>query len=100
MADDGMQQAAPATRTPPCCLSRDFCAMTATINPVDDELILFSEAARKLPASPGYTTVYRWHKRGNRSISGAAVRLDAVNTPRGLATTLDAYRRFVEALNG
>ena len=70
-----------------------------TIDPLSDELISFSQAPRVLPGRPHYNTVLRWHKDGRLSLSGQRVHLEAIATPWGLATTREAYRRFVEALN-
>lgn len=73
--------------------------MPATIDALEEELIYFSEAKKVLPGQPAHQTVDGWYRRGRRSLSGRVVKLEAINTPRGLATTRRAYRRFIAALN-
>lgn len=72
---------------------------TPRIDPLDENLIFFSQARRVLPGEPAYDSVLGWHRTGRLSVSGTRVHLEAIKTPRGYATTREAYRRFVEALN-
>ncbi len=46
-----------------------------------------------------YNTVLRWTSNGSRSVGGKMVTLETVKTPSGKKTTVEAYYRFLRALN-
>jgi hypothetical protein len=68
------------------------------IDPVVEELITLSEAARFCPRrrrgrKPHVSTVYRWATRGSHGIL-----LETLRTPGGLCTTKEALQRFFSQL--
>lgn len=60
------------------------------IDPLNDELIPLSQAARCLPNKPGAATLWRWHRRG---VNG--VKLEIVRVGGRVFTTASAWRDFV-----
>lgn len=72
----------------------------AKIDFTKEDPIYFSEAKRKIPGAPADRTVHRWYYIGLRSINGLRVKLEARLAPGGMATTMAAYRRFINKLNG
>lgn len=60
-----------------------------------------SELSKKLPDEPTYGTLWDWVARGVE-VEGRKekVRLEAILRPRGLHSSLEAYERFIEKLNG
>lgn len=74
--------------------------------PIDltqEDLKTFAQAARLFPSRRGNRpvnpiTLWRWHRRGV-SHNGQRVHLEAIRTPSGLVTSVDAVRRFLAKLN-
>lgn len=74
--------------------------------PIDfsqENLKTFAQAARLFPSrrenrpvSP--ITLWRWYRRGV-SHNGQRVHLEAIRTPSGLATSVEAVKRFLATLN-
>jgi hypothetical protein len=56
-----------------------------------DELLTFSQAAKRLPGRPHSSTIWRWHMRGVRGI-----RLETVLIGGRRYTSVDALQLFVE----
>ena len=68
-----------------------------------EPLLTFGQAAKLIPRRrhdrPAHpTTVWRWHKKGVKC-QGRIIRLEALHTPSGLATTAQAIHRFLAELN-
>ena len=63
---------------------------TVPIDPLNDELIPLSQAARSLPSKPGAATLWRWHRRGVKG-----VKLEIVRVGGRVFTTASAWRDFV-----
>ena len=63
------------------------------IDPLTEPTISFAEAAEKLGVSP--STIGNWAEDGIRG-----VKLDHVRVGRGLRTTEEALRRFIDQTNG
>ena len=71
---------------------------TGNFDILAEQVVSFSELARRLPrrrnGRPTHTaTVHRWRQRGLKGI-----RLEAIRLGGSWATSLEAYRRFCEAL--
>lgn len=64
------------------------------------EAMLIVELVKFLPGKPHRATVDRYCKRGVVSpISGRRIKMPYLHTPRGIASTVDAYFYFLEELN-
>jgi len=63
-----------------------------------EEPILFSEGKKKLPDQPTWNQLNYWAETGI-IVRDRRVKLESVRLPRGKATTMSAYRRFIEKLN-
>jgi hypothetical protein len=70
----------------------------ATKIDLNEELIYFSEAKRKLPDAPSWRQLNFWRSTGIK-IGSKRVKIEAVRLSRGWATTLSAYHRFVDRMN-
>lgn len=67
------------------------------IRPTD--AIPFSILAKKLPSRPTRATVWSWYRRGLKCrTTGKVVKLEAVRTPCGMGTTLEACDEFLTKL--
>ena len=66
-----------------------------------EEVALLSEIARKrlLPNQPTYKTLWSWTSDGRRNKSGVTVFLRTVKLPSGLATSVEAFHRFIDELS-
>ncbi len=64
-----------------------------------EEALLLSELAPLLPGSPSYFTVRKWCLFGTRNRHGETVKMEAVILPSGMASSVEAYRRFIYSLN-
>ncbi|HEY7157267.1 MAG TPA: DUF1580 domain-containing protein [Gemmataceae bacterium] len=74
------------------------------IDPLNETLRSFAEAARRLPALRGgkpvnTSTVWRWTKRGVRARNGAHVRLESLKVGGTCCTSDQALLRFFQALS-
>ncbi len=74
-----------------------------SIDPCNEELKTFGQAARMLPRRRGGrpvhpTTLWRWFRYGVVH-GGGRVYLEAIKTPSGMATTTEALQRFLSRLN-
>lgn len=65
-----------------------------------EDPIYFSDGPRKIPGCYSDRTLYNWVYRGIKGLTGSRVRLEARRAPGGMATTMAAYRRFINKLNG
>lgn len=73
------------------------------IDPLSEDLISFSTAARIPPARrrgrPCHvSTIHRWARHGCRSATGEIVRLESIRAGGCLATSRQAMRRFFQRL--
>jgi len=60
----------------------------------------FKELAKLIPHRPRHRTVRKWHEVGRKNpFTGEIVKLEAIHLPIGMGSSLEAYERFVEALN-
>jgi hypothetical protein len=70
------------------------------IDPFEEKVIPLRELGKKLPDRPRYTTVVGWVTLGRRNMySGKRVRMECLKMPYGLASSIEAYKRFLAALN-
>lgn len=63
------------------------------------QAVVISELVKKLPEKPHPETVRRYCLRGVTSPTGKKVFMQSIFTPRGRASTVDAYYEFLEELN-
>ncbi len=79
------------------------------INTRKERVYLLADLARMkdrnglhvLPNKPKYSTLYKYTEYGSKNQSGVFVFLEWVPLPgQRRATTIEAYHRFLEALNG
>lgn len=65
-----------------------------------EELLPLSQLRRHLPGKPQYATLWDWCTRGrtNRA-TGKHVKLEQVSLPSGMHSSLEAFTRFLKALN-
>lgn len=65
-----------------------------------EKVVLLSELKHHVPYKPGYNTVLVWAKVGKKNRRTRRVhRLQTVRLPNGLATSVEAYQRFIQELN-
>ena len=69
-----------------------------SIDPLSEELLTLSQAARFCPRrrqgkKPHLSTLYRWATRGSRGVM-----LETLQTPGGLCTSKEGLRRFFNQL--
>lgn len=77
---------------------------TVPINIRVEEPILLRLFAKRLSEPCDYDTVRKWSRRGllidRSNPKSKRVKLEVVQLPRGMATSWEAYARFLERLNG
>jgi hypothetical protein len=70
----------------------------------DEQPILLRDLARVLPERPNYDTVLKWCRRGllrnRRGVAKRRVKIECVRLTTGLGSSIQAYRRFLLALDG
>jgi hypothetical protein len=70
----------------------------------DEQPILLRELARILPSRPNYDTVLKWCRRGLVYDRGEKkkrrIKMEAVRLTNGLGSSMQAYSRFINRLNG
>ncbi len=61
-----------------------------------------SELGRLLPPKPSYQKLWNWCRRGRSHPYNhrRLVRMESIEEAGGLASSVEAYWRFIEALNG
>ena len=70
------------------------------IDPLTEHVLPLKELGRKLPGRPEYTTMVAWCKQGRINWhTRKRVKLELIYLPGGRASSLEAYQRFVAALN-
>jgi hypothetical protein len=74
------------------------------IDPVNETLRSFAEAAKRLPMLRGGksvnpSTVWRWTKRGVRARNGVRVRLESIKIGGTCCVSDEAILRFIHALS-
>jgi hypothetical protein len=67
------------------------------IDPKTEQLISLRELGKEIERS--YNNVLELVLHGRDSIGGINVKLEAIKTPSGYKTSMDAYYRFVRKLN-
>ena len=72
--------------------------MPLKLDVTKEEPILFSEGKKKLPDQPSWQQLNYWHETGILH-RDRRIKLEAIRLPRGKATTMSAYQRFIEKLN-
>jgi hypothetical protein len=63
-----------------------------------ETMFLLSDGARQPGIGKSYSSLYRYARHGVRR-GDQVTRLESIRTPTGLATSLEAYQRFIEKLN-
>lgn len=63
-----------------------------------DELLLLSDLAKRIPYRPSYKTVWRWASHGMIR-NGVTVKLSVVTLPSGKASTMAKYQEFLAELS-
>lgn len=70
------------------------------INPLVEQAMPIKDLAKLLPGKPSYFTIREWVLEGRRNIyTRARVKMDSVQLPTGMASSMEAYQRFIAALN-
>lgn len=68
-----------------------------------EDMVVLTRLCKILPGGPyTYETVRYWCKAGRRRIlddPGSVVLMDCVKLPSGLASSVEAYYRFIDDLN-
>jgi hypothetical protein len=83
---------------PKCAKDRP---LTGSIIRNREKLLPLSDLAKQLPNSPEYTTLWKWVVHGKKHPhSKKWVRMEAIYGTVGLVSSLDAYWRFIDCLNG
>jgi len=71
-----------------------------SIDVLREKVVLLSDLKNHVPYKPGYNTVLVWAKVGKKNRRTRRIhRLQTVRLPNGLATSLEAYQRFIQELN-
>lgn len=75
-------------------------ARNVMIDPFQEPVMPLSELRRHLPGRPNYCTLMDWCRTGRMNKkTRQRVKLEAVRLPAGTASSLQAYLRFIDALN-
>lgn len=70
------------------------------IKPQAEKPYRLTEIGKHLPDEPTYAQLWYWHERGLKNwATGEQIYLETIRLPRGQGTTVEAYWRFIEALN-
>ena len=65
-----------------------------------ERVFLLSDLGKHLPYKPGYQTIWNWIYKGRLDVHGGErCFMDSIFLPNGLASSIEAYQRFVEGLN-
>ena len=51
-----------------------------------------------IPSKPSYSTLYSYHRWGKKNQSGVSVFLETTRLPEGMATSVEAYHRWLDEL--
>lgn len=65
--------------------------------PKEEKLISLRELGKKI--NRHYNTVLKLTKTGYYSLGGRLVHLEVIRTPSGMRTTVEAWYRFLKAIN-
>lgn len=66
-----------------------------------EEAKRLNELRRELPEEPTYQTVFDWCTKGRRSqVTQEVVKLEYIVRPSGMCSSVEAYWRWIETLNG
>lgn len=87
-------------RTPNAIMKAEDQPVASTTRVVDENPIYFCDCVRHLPGKPTYRTVFDWATKGRRGADGIYHTLEWCRLPKGPVTSRDAYKRFVQRLNG
>lgn len=70
------------------------------INPLSEQVMPLRDLGRKLPGKPHYNTLLDWCTEGRVNWhTRRRVKMELINLPGGKASSLEAYLRFIDALN-
>lgn len=69
------------------------------IDPENEPTFLLSEGRKLLPGAPGYHRLYRGAILGHRLPDGSRVKLETINMPDGLHTSVQAWYRWIKKIN-
>lgn len=70
------------------------------INVLTERVFFLAEMREFIAGKPTAGTIHSWATFGRRNVyTGKTVRLETIRLPNGLCTSLEAYERFVKALN-
>jgi len=70
------------------------------INPLREQVMPLQQLGKQLPGRPRYNTLLEWCKLGRRNRNTSKrVKLEVIRMPGGMASSLEAYLRFIERLN-
>ena len=73
---------------------------TASIDPSTEEIVPLADLGKLLGKNIQYNTVIQWCKEGRVNWNTRSrVQLECITMPSGLATSREAYFRFIERLN-
>jgi hypothetical protein len=67
------------------------------IDPKTEKLISLRQLGKEIER--GYNNILELVKVGRQSVGGKTVKLEAIKTPSGWMTSMEAYYRFVRKLN-
>ena len=71
-----------------------------TIDPATELVIPLSELGKKIGMRIARSTVKEWINRGRKNcFTGQRVHLESIQMPGGEGTSVEAYHRFIEAMN-
>lgn len=70
------------------------------IHPLKEQVMPLRELGKHLPGKPRYSTLIDWCRQGRVNWNTRKrVKLEIINLPGGKASSLEAYLRFISALN-
>lgn len=67
---------------------------------IKENVVFFADAEKALPESPCFHTVQTWAMHGRKGTDGMRHTIEWCKLPRGRATSIEAYYRFIQRLNG
>lgn len=70
------------------------------IHPLKETVMPLSDLGKHLPGRPRYKTLLQWCQEGRINWNTRRkVKMELINLPSGKASSLEAYLRFIDALN-
>ena len=51
-----------------------------------------------IPSKPSYSALYSYHRWGKKNLDGVSVFLETTRLPEGMATSVEAYHRWLDEL--